>query len=176
MERLLQLTHTLAVVAGGWAVWRYGFAGRVTQDVDLVVPKDKIEALIQASTQCGFDYLQPPAGCWPKLVHRETLIDVDLLPEGGIPGTPSRPAPIAIKHPSFYEAYEDSLEYISLSGLIELKLGASRAKDIADIVELIKSQRAHHDSWQHVATHLADTHASYSQRFRELMEQAQEEE
>lgn len=99
LERLLQLTQTLAVVADGWAVWRHGFAGRVTQDVDLVVPQDKIEQLLQSSTICGFDYLLPPAGRWPKLVHRETLIDVVLLPEGGVPGTPSHP-PIAIKHPT----------------------------------------------------------------------------
>lgn len=157
LERLLQLTQTLAVVAGGWAVWRHGFAGRVTQDVDLVVPQDKIEKLIQASTLCGFDYRQPPAGAgrWPKLVHRETLIDVDLLPEGGIPGTPTHPAPIAIKHPSSYDAAQGSLEYISLGGLIELKLGASRAKDIADIIELIKAHRTNPRSWPELTKYLA---------------------
>lgn len=176
LERLLQITQTLAVVAGGWAVWKHGFAGRVTQDVDVVVPRDKIEQLMQTSTLCGFDGLQPPTGRWPKLVHRETQIDVDLLPEGGIPGTSSHPAPMAIQHPRHYRAAEGSLEYISLGGLIELKLGASRAKDIADIIELIKTHRAHQAIWQEVTDHIANTHAIYSQRFRELIVQAQEEE
>ncbi len=184
LERLLQSTQTLAVVAGGWAVWRHGYVGRVTQDVDIVVPKDKLEELRSVANICGFDFFQPPEGRWPKLVHRQTQIDVDLLPEMGVPGTPSHPAPIAIKHPAAYDAIQGRLEYISLGGLFELKLGASRAKDIADIIELIKVRhsRNHGDNTNvkseellEITEYLASAHTSYAKRFLELIQQAREE-
>ena len=185
LERLLQSTQTLAVVAGGWAVWRHGYVGRVTQDVDIVVPKDKLEELRSVANICGFDFFQPPEGRWPKLVHRQTQIDVDLLPESGVPGTQSHPAPIAIKHPSCYDAVQGRLEYISLGGLIELKLGASRAKDLADIIELIKVHHSRNpsdnpdvncDDFSEITEYLASAHTSYATRFRELIQQAREEE
>lgn len=172
LERLLQATNTLAVVAGGWAVWHHGYAGRVTEDVDLVIADEKLKELNRVAEVCGFDFLEPPKGRWPKLVHRETQIDVDLLPEGGVPGTPSNPAPVPIGHPDRYEAVASPLRYVSLLGLIELKLGASRAKDIADIIELIN---AHPDQLDALRAALGLIHPSYQERFGELIEQAAEE-
>ncbi len=172
LERLFGATRTPAVVAGGWAVWRHGYAGRVTQDVDVVVPEDKVEEIRQAAMHCGFRFFEAPQGRWPKLMHLETQIDVDLLPEHGIPGTPLRPAPIAIAHPQTYEASYDELRYIPLTGLIELKLGASRAKDIADIIELINRNPAMLPA---IAQHLATRHVSYPARFAELVQQAEQE-
>ncbi len=32
-----------AVVGGGWAVWRHGYVSRVTQDIDIVLPAERIE-------------------------------------------------------------------------------------------------------------------------------------
>ena len=43
LERLLIAAEAIAVVAGGWAVWRHGYAGRITEDVDIVVADDKID-------------------------------------------------------------------------------------------------------------------------------------
>jgi hypothetical protein len=86
----------------------------------------------------GFDVLVPPAGRWPKLMHRETGIQVDVLPEGGRPGTPARPAPTTIAHPSKMGAVRGSLRYISLPALVELKLAAARLRDEADVVELAR--------------------------------------
>ena len=172
LERLLQATRTPAVVAGGWAVWRHGYAGRVTQDVDIVVPQAKLDELGRVASVCGFDFLSPPQGRWPKLWHRQTKIEVDLLPEAGIPGTLHRPAPVAIRHPHHYGASEESLRYIPLSGLVELKLGASRAKDIADVIELIHT---HPGELTALADHLRSLHASYAERFEQLVQQAQEE-
>jgi hypothetical protein len=64
------------------------------------------------------------------------------------------------------------LAFIPLSGLIELKLGAGRAKDIADMVELIKVHPADLES---VFAHLATIHPGYVERFSELIRQANEE-
>ena len=172
LERLLAATDTLSVVAGGWAVWRHGFAGRVTEDVDIVVPLDRLRVLQSAAPLCGFNYLPPPEGRWPKLQHRETNIEVDFLPEDRLPGTPARPALVPIGHPSRYQASLDGLRFISLPGLIELKIGAGRAKDIADIIALIK-----HNPHQlaAIADHLQEIHPEYAMRFSELIQQAADE-
>lgn len=172
LERLLTAADALSVVAGGWAVWRHGYAGRVTEDVDIVVAEEKIERLHQLAENFGFDFFLPPAGRWPKMNHRATKIDVDILPEAGVPGTPSRPAPVPIGNPSRYQAVAGSLVFIPLSGLVELKLGAGRAKDIADLVELIK---AHRTELEPILEYLATVHSSYPDRFSALIRQADQE-
>jgi len=172
LQRLLRATETISVVAGGWAVWHHGYAGRVTEDVDIVVSHDAIKELERTAHLCGFNYLAPPPGQWPKLQHRDTGIDVDLLPQGGIPGTASRPAPVAINAPAAYGAVEASLGYISLTGLVELKLGAGRAKDTADLIEMIK---LHPKRLAELRQHVAKVHPAYAIRFDELVQQAQEE-
>ena len=172
LEKLLQATETLAVVAGGWAVWRHGYAGRVTGNVDVVVPQDRMDQVQRVAGLCGFDYLEPPEGRWPKLLHRDTKIEVDLLPELGIPGTAGRRAPVAIGHPKRYGATLEPLRYITLAGLVELKLGAGRVKDIADVIELIN---AHRDQVSTLRDHLANLNATYAGRFDELVRQAEEE-
>jgi len=172
LKRLLQAIDAFSVVAGGWAVWHHGYAGRVTEDVDIVVSQDAIKDLQRHATTFGFDFLPPPAGRWPKLFHRETRIDVDLLPEGGIPGTASNRAPVAIRSPQSYGDSQRSLPYISLAGLVELKLGAGRAKDIADLIEIIKM---HPDRIQELQEHVTEIHASYGPKFIQLVQQAREE-
>jgi len=172
LQRLLRATESLSVVAGGWAVWHHGYAGRVTEDVDIVVSKDAIKELERAAGLFGFVFLTPPQGPWPKLQHRDTGIDVDLLPEGGIPGTASRPAPVAINAPAAYGAVETSLGYISLPGLVELKLGAGRAKDTADLIEMIK---VHPQRLAELRHHVAQVHPAYALRFDQLVQQAEEE-
>ena len=71
-------------------------ARRVTQDLDIVLPADQIEDFLRVAGVCGFENLNPPEGFWPKLRHKDTDISVDILPEGGRPGTASRPAPTTI--------------------------------------------------------------------------------
>ena len=172
LKRLLLTTDALSVVAGGWAVWHHGYAGRITEDVDIVVAKSAIKDLERAAAVCGFDFLTPPEGRWPKLQHRETEIDVDLLPEGGIPGTPSNRAPVAIRGPLTYGAIEKTLQYISLPGLVELKLGAGRAKDTADLIELIQT---HPGRIGELRKNVASVHTSYGPKFDQLVSQAEEE-
>jgi len=54
LKRLLQAIETLSVVAGGWAVWHHGMAGRVTEDIHIVVAQDSIEDLKRHATTFGF--------------------------------------------------------------------------------------------------------------------------
>ena len=172
LERLLDSADALSVVAGGWAVWHHGYAGRVTEDVDIVLGHSKLEVVKELASLYGFEFLVPPEGRWPKLLHRTTAINVDILPEFGVPGTPSRPAPVAIGNPQRYQAVSGTLRYITLEGLIELKLGAGRAKDVADIIELVKQHPARLTA---ITEHLAKLHPQYPARFEQLIIQAQDE-
>jgi hypothetical protein len=169
VDHLLAVVGSEAVLGGGWAVWRHGFQGRVTQDIDIVLPADQVEAFLRAAAVGGFDVLARPAGRWPKLTHRETNIQVDILPEGERPGTPSHPAPTTLPHPSMLGAIGTSLRYITLPALIELKLAAGRPRDEGDVAELI---RANPDQLDTVRRHLASAHAEYLVLFEWLVERA----
>jgi predicted nucleotidyltransferase len=165
IDRVLQATNGQAVLAGGWAVWRHGYVGRVTQDIDIALAVTAIDEFLRVAGVAGFDVLTIPPGHWPKLHHRDTGIQVDLLPEGATPGTATRRAPTNIPHPDRMGASGSQLRYIDLPSLIELKLAAARIKDDADVVELI---RANAEAVEQIRTHLLTVHADYVVRFDEL--------
>jgi hypothetical protein len=171
VDRLLQATDTEAVLGGGWAVWRHGYVGRITQDLDVVVPAARVDELQRVAAVAGFDVLPCPPGRWPKLLHRDTGVEVDLLPEGGRPGSASRPAPTTIPHPGKMGAAGHALRYIQLPSLVELKLAAGRARDESDVVELV---RANPDQVEPIRQHLAGVHADYTRSFALLVARAQE--
>ena len=172
VNHLLQAMDCPAVVAGGWAVWRHGYVGRVTEDVDIVLPADRIDEFLNAATFGGFECLPVRPGNWPKVRHKESDIKVDVLPEGATPGTPSQMAPTTIPHPDRLGAEGHALKYISLSGLIELKLAAGRARDESDVVELI---RANGDQVAGIREHLAKVHPRYVSQFEILAAKAMDE-
>jgi hypothetical protein len=171
VDHLLQVTQSEAVLGGGWAVWRHGYVGRVTQDLDIALAAERIDDFLRAAAVSGFDVLPRPEGRWSKLLHKETGIEVDVLPEGGRPGTASRPAPTTIPHPAAMGAAGPVLRYITLPSLIELKLAAGRARDESDVVELI---RANLDQVAAIRHHLAPVHADYLAAFDRMLERAQE--
>jgi len=171
LDRVLKATGGEAVVAGGWAVWRHGYLGRVTLDMDVVMPASLVEELLRVAAVSGFEILPARPGTWPKLRHKESDVSVDILPEGATPGTPSRPAPTTIPHPACLGAQRGSLKYIHLAGLVELKLAAGRARDDADVVELARANPGQIES---LRQHLADVHEDYLARFNELVARARE--
>ncbi|HMP06025.1 MAG TPA: hypothetical protein PJ982_06725 [Lacipirellulaceae bacterium] len=171
LDRVLRACDCEAVVGGGWAVWRHGYVGRVTQDVDIVLPADRIADVQRVAAVSGFEILASPEGRWPKLLHCETGIQIDILPEGGRPGTSVRLAPTVIGHPRAMGAVRGELRYISLPALVELKLAAGRLRDEADVVELIRENR---DQVATVRQHLSAIHPQYAKRYDELVEQSDE--
>jgi hypothetical protein len=171
LDHVLDATGGEAVVAGGWAVWRHGYVGRVTQDVDIVVPASLVDELLRVAAAHGFEVLPVRPGIWPKLRHKESDVTVDLLPEGATPGSASRPAPTRIPHPACFGAQPGRLTYIDLAGLVELKLAAGRARDEADVVELL---RANPGQVEAVRQHLGNVHADYAARFEGLLIRARE--
>jgi len=169
IDRLLQVTQCPSALAGVWAVWRHGFLGRVTQDIDIVLPADRVEDFMRAAEVSGFETSLQLPGRWPKVLHKDTQIKVDILPEGGRPGTDAKPAPTVIPHPLRLGAKVGKLGYIDLGGLIELKLAAGRARDEADVVELIRANPNHLND---IRQHLQSVHADYLQAFDQLAERA----
>lgn len=171
LDHLLRVIGCPSALAGGWAVWRHGFVGRVTQDVDILVPAGRVDELLRVASVSGFEVLPRLPGRWPKLMHKATGVQVDLRPEGERPGTTARPAPTTLPHPATFGATGDKLRYISLPGLIELKLAAGRARDEADIVELM---RANPSEAETVRRHLASVHADYVAAFDRLVDRARD--
>ncbi len=168
VDQVLCACNCESLVGDGWAVWRHGYVGRVTQDIDIILPSASIAEFLQAAGVCGFQQLAQPAGRWPKLRHRETGIEVDILPEGGRPGTGSNPAPTTIPHPESMGGVRGMLKYITLPALIELKLAAGRLRDEADVMELARENRHRIDE---IRNHLTGVHPRYAGRFESILEQ-----
>ncbi len=171
IDHLLGLLGCESVLAGGWAVWHHGFVGRITQDVDIVLPMDQISEFLRLAAVSGFEVLPQREGRWPKVRHKETGVQVHVLPEGARPGTASRPAPTTIGHPRALGAAGPRLRYIDLPALIELKLAAGRPRDDADVSELV---RANPERIAAIRAHLATVHADYVGTFERLVERARE--
>jgi len=171
VDHLLQVLHCNAVLVGGWAVWRHGFVGRITQDIDIVLPAARVDDFLQAASVAGFQVLSRQEGRWPKLLHKETGVQLDILPEGAHPGSASKPAPTTIPHPGIMGAKGWTLRYIDLRSLIELKLAAGRLRDEGDVGELV---RANPDQVEAIRQHLATVHPGYVAAFDQLVHRAQE--
>lgn len=172
VDRVLEAMHCEAVVGGGWAVWRHGYLGRVTQDVDIVLPADRVDEFVRAASVSGFTVIDQPEGRWPKVLHKETDVRIDILPEGARPGTPERLAPTTIAHPAAMGAIAGRLTYVALPALVELKLAAGRAQDDADVIKLVQENS---DRRAEIRAHLESVHSSYVVRFDELVVRADEE-
>jgi hypothetical protein len=168
LDQVLNACDCESVVGGGWAVWRHGYVGRVTQDIDIALPAARVNEFLQAASLSGFEKLGQPAGRWPKRRHRETGIEVDMLPEGGRPGTASNPAPTTIPHPESMGAVRGTLKYMTLAALTELKLAAGRLRDEADVLELARENR---DQIDELKNHLAGVHPRYLDRFESILRQ-----
>lgn len=173
IDHLLKVIGCPSVLAGGWAVWHHGFVGRITQDVDIVLPADQVEEFLRVAALAGFEVLPQPPGRWPKVRHKDTDVKVDILPEGARPGTASQPAPTMIANPSVMGAEGVTLCYINLPSLIELKLAAGRPRDEGDVAELIRTNL---DKIDIIRSHLATVHADYVQAFDRLVERARNQE
>jgi hypothetical protein len=171
VDHLLQVMECEAVLGGGWAVWHHGFTERLTVDVDIALPATRIEEFLQVASVSGFSLVPPRPGRWPKLMHKETGVKVDILPEGARPGTASRPAPTTIPPPGAMGAQGSTLCYMNLNSLVELKLAAGREKDRADVVVLLRANEERIDA---IRKHLGSVHPAYVTTFDELVQSARE--
>jgi hypothetical protein len=173
IDHVLQATSIEAVLGGGWAVWRHGYSARVTQDLDIALPADRIEEFQRVAAVSGFELLPIKPGRWPKLLHKQTGVQVDILPEGARPGTSSKLAPTTIPHPKELGAAAGRLRYITLPALVILKIAAGRERDESDVVELIRGNKEH---IAEIRSAVAKAHPQYAETFDRLARSAAEQE
>ena len=136
-RRLKELDVPYAIV-GGMALFKHGLR-RFTEDVDILVRKADLKRIHLALE--GLGYIAPRK-------HSKTLRDtengvrIEFLTTGEFPGD-GKPKPVAFPDPDTVSVESNSIKYISLPRLVELKLasgmtGAGRLKDLGDVEELIK--------------------------------------
>lgn len=119
----------------------------------------------------GFEVLTVPAGLWPKVHHKDTGLQVDILPEGARPGTTNRPAPTTIRPPATMGGQPGSLLYLPLPELVEIELAAGRARDDSDVIELL---RANWDQKEPIRRQLTTIHQGHVEAFDRLVEKARD--
>lgn len=138
-SRLNDLGIPYAVV-GGMAMFAHGFR-RFTEDVDLLVTREGMRQVLEHLE--GLGYVQP-AGTSTKLRDTTTGVRIEFLITGGFPGD-GKPKAVSFPDPSAVAVDIDGVRYLGLPALLELKLasgmtgGVNRLKDLADVVELIRT-------------------------------------
>lgn len=166
-ERVLKAINAKAAIVGGLAVIHHGYQ-RYTRDVDIVLPADAVAEFLRIAPVQGFRVGRKDKYGWHKLVHKETGMDLHLVPEG----KPGKAAPSSIPGPRELGVRSGTLGFPSLPRLVELKLLAGRLKDHADIVELLK------ENWSDrhkIRAHLTQVHAGFVTQFDRLATQAEAE-
>jgi len=144
LERISTRLEALGIpyaIVGGMANYKYGNP-RMTEDVDLLVTSEDLKVIHEKLE--GLGYIPPFTGS-KHLRDTVTNTKVEFLTTGGFPGD-GKPKPVAFPHPADCSHIIDGIRYITLPSLIELKLASgmsniTRAKDIGDVVELIRANQ-----------------------------------
>jgi hypothetical protein len=133
LARKLEKAKIPYAVVGGMAVFAHHYR-RTTNDVDFLV------------NQQGFDEFQRllvPKSYAPipkrprRFVDQVNKVTVDFLVAGHFPGS-GKPGPIRYPDPADVSQIIEKIQVVNLTNLIQLKLGARRYQDFADVVNLIR--------------------------------------
>jgi hypothetical protein len=141
MRKLVAALEELAIpyaIVGGMALNEHGYR-RVTVDVDILLTSDSLQRF--KDYWLGRGYVEQFPGS-RGLRDTELNVAIDVLVTGDYPGD-GQPKPVRFPDPAKVAIRHDGLSLIPLAKLIELKLASGmtsihRAKDIGDVVELIK--------------------------------------
>lgn len=153
-------------IVGGLGAIRYGYPA-ATQDIDVAVGRDHLEAFVRAAPRYGFKVAWEAKTGWHTLVHGD--VEINIVPEGG---KARNAAPTAIPGPPQL-GVSRGLGYASLPGWLELKLSSARQKDRAHVVEVLKTTGP--ALVEEARRHLAQVHQAYLALFDQLLQQALEE-
>ena len=126
-------------VVGGLALFQHGYR-RFTEDVDILVTKEGLKSIHRNLR--GKGYL-PPHEKSRNLRDTLSKVKIEFLVAGGYPGD-GKESPLPFPMPD--EVFEEhaNINWLNLQTLVELKIasgltgGSDRAKDIIDVIELIK--------------------------------------
>lgn len=144
MRKLVAALEQLGIpyaIIGGMALNEYGYK-RVTVDVDVLLTAEGLQRF--KDHWLGRGYVERFPGS-RGLRDTEFGVSIDVLITGGYPGD-GLPKPVTFPDPAAVAIRGGGLALIPLSKLVELKLASGmtsihRAKDIGDVVELIKHAR-----------------------------------
>jgi hypothetical protein len=143
LQRITARSGALGIayaVVGGMAMFAHGFR-RFTEHVDLLVTREGMQRIVAELE--GLGYVRP-AGTSTKLHDTQSGVRIESLITGGFPGD-GKPKPVAFPDPTAVSVTIDGVQYVGLPTLVELKLasgmtgGVNRLKDLADVVELIRT-------------------------------------
>jgi len=135
-EQMLQTLEDLrkvqggALLIGGLAVSHHGWR-RLTEDVDILYAH--ADATILTRLKKYFKLQIKAKSGWHKFVHKKTGVRLELIPEGGLTTYGFIPGPKTV-------GGKDG--YISLFGLVWLKLVSGRSRDNADLGDLCRVRMA----------------------------------
>ncbi|MCY3024099.1 MAG: hypothetical protein NTW87_34410 [Planctomycetota bacterium] len=115
-----------ALVIGGLAVIYHGYE-RSTQDIDILYAD--ADGRILERLKPDFRIVLKAKNGWHHLEHRKTGVRLELIPEGGLGTYGFIPGPKTVGGES---------GFISLHGLVWLKLVSGRSQDMADLTTLAK--------------------------------------
>ena len=144
MRKLVAALDELGIpyaLVGAMALNEYGYR-RVTVDVDILLTRDSLQRF--KDHWLGRGYVEKFPGS-RGLRDTELGVTIDVLVTGDYPGD-GQPKPVQFPDPAKVAIRSGGLALIPLAKLVELKLASGmtsihRAKDIGDVVELIKHIR-----------------------------------
>jgi hypothetical protein len=154
-------------LVGGLALASHGFV-RMTQDVDLLMTREGLEAFKQRFL--GRGYTLAFSGAQKTFRDTETQVRIEILITGDYPGD-GKPKPVAFPDPSIVFTERGGMRVIPMEKLIELKLASGmsaphRLRDLADVQDLIVTLK--------LPLEFAETlDASVRETFRQLWHSAQ---
>lgn len=137
-ERLNKLNVPYAV-AGGMALFKHGFR-RFTEDVDILVTHEGLKQIHEKL--CGLGYL-PIHAKSKNLRDTQSGVKIDFIISGSFPGD-GKKSPVSFPLPEDVTELKDNIYWLNLPTLVNLKLasgmtgGIDRAKDITDVLEIMK--------------------------------------
>jgi len=146
-------------------LFRHGFR-RFTEDVDLLVRPESLKRIHKELD--GLGYL-PPHAASRNLRDIQLGVRIEFVVTGQFPGD-GKPKPVAFPDPVAVSTELDHLRYLNLGPLVELKLASGmssvgRLRDLADVIELIKSLKLSENFAEQLNPFVRD-------KFRELWRQA----
>ena len=128
------------MVIGAVALMAHGYP-RFTEDIDLVLTPDGLEAFHQRLV--GLGYLPAFEGARKRLRSTAEGVTIEVMISGEYPGD-GKPKPIRFPNPAEASVEIDGVRVVTFEKLIELKPASGmtapdRLKDLADVQELIKA-------------------------------------
>ena len=159
-------------IVGGLAAIQYR-ASVTTTDIDIVVPRDKLQALIAAAPKHGLNVLRESPHGWHQLEFPDAdgSVRIEVVPPGensprDPEHAPSNPSPQDL-------GVTTGVGYASFAGWVAMKLVANRDKDRYHLIEALK--QAEEGQIAEAVVQLRTMHPSYLAEFHRLVRAAEDE-